>query len=125
MPSQPHLLEPSTSLLEVDGGHEVAVIGSRAASRIRHGKQRYLVSPGSQQFHGFEQVNLGAAEGIVIFVAKQDSHEARSILELQNPGLTNPGLTNLGLQSLGLGENPAQRSSAETSCQIELDFFRD
>ena len=109
-PGQPHLLEPPTALLEVDVGHEMAIVWRGTALRICHGKQCHFMPPGSQQFHGFEQVNLGATKGIVIFVAKQDSHEGRSILELQNSEL---------------GGNPAQRSLAETGCQIELDSLRD
>ena len=62
-PGQPHLLEPSTFLLEVDMRHEMAIVRRRAASRIGHGKQRHLMPPRSQEFHGFEQVHLRATEG--------------------------------------------------------------
>src|SRR5580704_9228297 len=81
-PSQPRLTKPSGRgleifleiLLEINVWHKMAVVRSRLAARISHRKQRDLMSLRTHQLHGFEQVDLGAAEGIVIFVAIQNFH---------------------------------------------------
>src|SRR5579864_3892952 len=62
--------QQTTCLLEISVGDEMAIIGRRIASHIGHGKQRYFMPLGPQQFHGFEQVDLGTAESVVILVAK-------------------------------------------------------
>src|SRR6267154_3677682 len=80
-------MEPSTRLLEVDVWHEVTIVGSGQPSGVGHGKQRCLMTFGAQKLHGLEQVDLGSAEGIVIFVAKQNLHGNSSNPELRPAGL--------------------------------------
>src|SRR5208282_3331723 len=72
---QLNLVKPSALLLEIDVRHKIPVVRSRTPSRIGHRKQRHLMPLGTHKFHRFEQVDLGAAEGMVIFVAIQDPHE--------------------------------------------------
>ena len=74
MPHPPRLLPPCRLGLEVNVGHEVSIVRSRLATRISHREQRHFMALRPHQFHQFEQVNLGPAEGIVIFVAVQNSH---------------------------------------------------
>src|SRR5579871_6546247 len=45
---------------------------------ILHREKSYLVSPRPHQFHEFEQIDFGATEWIVIFVAIQDAHDEGS-----------------------------------------------
>lgn len=59
---------------EVHGLYEVLIIGRRFAALISHGKERNFMSARTHQFHGLEEVNLGATEGKVIFVAVQNPH---------------------------------------------------
>ena len=70
LPGQPHLLQPSILFLEISVWHEVPIVGSGLPARIGHRKQRHFMPMGAQQFHSFEQVNLGATEGEVVLVAE-------------------------------------------------------
>src|SRR5580698_4508388 len=65
-------------VFKVDVGSKVLVVGSGFTAGIGHGEQSDLMSAGSQQFHEFEEINLSAAEGEVVFVAEQDFHKWRS-----------------------------------------------
>jgi hypothetical protein len=57
-------------VLEVDVRNKVLVVRSWLTSGIGHGKQRYFVPLRAQEFHGLEQIDLSAAERVVIFVAE-------------------------------------------------------
>ena len=87
LPRQPDFTKPSARFLEVDMRHEMAIIWGGLPSRVGHGKQRRLMTFGAQKSHGLEQVDLGSAEGKVVFVAKQDLHR-----EVSNPGWRTAGL---------------------------------
>ncbi len=63
-----------TRALEVNGLHEIAIIRRRFAPLVSHRKKRNFMPARAHQFHSLEEVNLGAAEGKVIFVAVQNSH---------------------------------------------------
>ena len=66
---------PDIFIFKVDRWNEVLVIDGRLAARVRHRKQRYLMSPSSHHIHEVEEIDFGPAEGKVIFVAVQDSHK--------------------------------------------------
>src|SRR5579872_661340 len=66
-------------VLEIDVRDEVVIVGGRVASRIGHGKQGDLMSVRTHQIHQFKQIDLGATERKVIFVAVQNSHRASAL----------------------------------------------
>src|SRR5947209_13660214 len=55
--------------------YKILIVSSGLTARVSHGEQRHLVSTGPQKFHQFEQVDFGAAERVVIFVAEQNPHD--------------------------------------------------
>src|SRR6266851_6656274 len=83
---QLRLMPRSVLVFEVDMWNKMVIEGRGLASRIGHGKKRHLVAMGAHQFHQFEQVNLGAAESKVIFVAIQDPHHETSDLVGRSAG---------------------------------------
>src|SRR5579864_6489177 len=70
MRGAPCLLPEGGLALEFNVRNEMMVVRSGRATRVGHGEQSHLVALGAQQFHQFEEVNFGAAERVVIFVAE-------------------------------------------------------
>src|SRR4029077_12833229 len=68
------LLPETTLTFEFNVRDEMSIVRSRLAPRVGHGEQGHVVTLRAQQVHQFEEVNLGAAERIVIFVAEENSH---------------------------------------------------
>ena len=81
----------------------MAIIWGGLAARVGHGKQRRLMAFGAEKSHSLEQVDLGPAKRIVIFVAKQDPHGEDS----------NPGLRTAGMRSVA---GTGRQSESGFSC---------
>src|SRR6185437_1078665 len=79
--------------LEIPPRYKITIVRSGIASRVGHREQRGFMSSLPHHVHGRKEVSLSAAEGEVIFVAVQDSHELapvqpQTLLAVQFPPAT-------------------------------------
>src|ERR1039457_6582773 len=62
-------------VLEIPARNEMPVVSRGLATRIGHGEKGCFMAVSSYQIHDLEQVDFGAAEREIIFVAIENSHE--------------------------------------------------
>src|ERR1700757_3880737 len=60
--------QPGSRILEIKGRDKIAILRRWGSARVRHGKQRRIVPLVAHQAHEIEEVDLGAAEWIVLYL---------------------------------------------------------